>query len=175
MPLCLPRMRWLAVLAAVAPALLAREARAAGTLRAPDAHPHYQVELDFHLALDAFDPPGVGEATGAGPGIRSTWVVADGGFIRSANDSVGVGVGFDWLAFTGSGSSFYIPIVMQWNFWLSHRWSMFVEPGIGIFFGEAQGAAPTGSVGGRVLLGDGLAVTFRAGYPGATVGFSSLL
>ena len=60
-----------------------------------------------------------------GVGFRGTLELVDNGFISSINNSVGLGFGVDWTK-----KRTWIPIVMQWNFWLSRNWSVFGEPGV---------------------------------------------
>jgi hypothetical protein len=77
----------------------------------------------------------------------------------------------------GSSNYLYVPVVMQWNFWLHQRWSVFGEPGL-VFShhnGDNLGLEPDLSVGGRFLLTNGVTLTLRVGYPVVTFGASFLL
>jgi hypothetical protein len=84
---------------------------------------------------------------------------------------VGIGFGLDV-----SPSKVYLPVVMQWNFWLSRKWSVFGEPGPTLRLDKGK-AKPDGSlyVGGRYLFTDDIALTLRVGYPAPSVGVSFLL
>ncbi len=72
-------------------------------------------------------PSTTARATSA-PGSGGTIILLDNGFVKTINNSVGIGFGGDIFFRHGT---FFIPVVMQWNFWLSTHWSVFAEPGIG--------------------------------------------
>src|SRR5690606_19347209 len=86
--------------------------------------------------------------TGFGPGFRGTIVIVDNGFIGKINNSVGIGFGLDWLVFGDDHChgprrnpdfchdhhQVITPVVLQWNFWLHERWSVFGEPGFALVF-----------------------------------------
>ena len=142
--------------------LAAGAARAQSTIKSPGQHPHYSFEAEPHVLVGLLDPPGFGAGTGLGVGFRGTFNVAPEGFLPKLNDSVGIGVGLDYLRYDGwqgrrggcerfvsapSGapvcvettgnlsraSYFYVPAVMQWSFWLHRRWSVFGEPGVALY------------------------------------------
>ncbi|MCC6648116.1 MAG: hypothetical protein IT374_21420 [Polyangiaceae bacterium] len=156
-------------------------ARADGSvIGRPGAHPGYVLDLEPHLLLGTDD--GVGGDNGYwGPGVRGTLILVDNGFVKSINNSVGLGVGLDYLDYK-HGSAFYVPVVMQWNFFLSSGWSVFGEPGIGFFLGDGgvrrrhddRVLDPNLAIGGRYLFSDKLALTMRIGWPAASVGVSFL-
>jgi hypothetical protein len=177
--------------------------------------PSYGVELEPHLTLGWIEPPGIGTGQGIGLGGRGTFEIVGEGFIKPLNDSIGVGVGLDWIHYSGDELSstgectervpgqnggtvcvavddfsydtstdyLWIPIVMQWNFWLHRRWSVFGEPGVAIRFDDMDQIAFSPFVfwaGGRFHITSDMAVTLRAGIPFVvtpyvTVGFSFLL
>jgi hypothetical protein len=68
----------------------------------------------------------------------------------------------------------FIPVVLQWNFWLSRRWSLLVEPGLDLYYLEHHGfsAGPAVYLGGRFLITDRIALVLRAGYPTFSLGAS---
>jgi hypothetical protein len=178
-------------------------------IREPGNHPRYSVEFEPHLALGLTDPPGEGRGDGIGPGLRLGIALTHDGFLPKLNDSVALGVGVDWLFYDGddqvrarcgrfveapndtnvcvelgnrAGSSNYLffPAVMQWNFWLHRRASVFAEPGLGLHFarfGEDSdlGASPVIGLGGRFHFIDAVALTLRLGYPTSSLGVSLLL
>jgi hypothetical protein len=166
--------RWLRSLALLAVAVqsfgapcLARGEEHA-IIRNPGDHPHYVFEAEPH-GLVGFAGPF--DSTGnVGLGFRGTFHVAN-GFVPSINDSVGVGVGID---FAGNGHVL-VPIVMQWNFWLSTHWSVFAEPGIGIGSGARAEAVPLLFAGGRYHFTERIALTMRLGYPMFAIGVSFFL
>src|SRR5262245_13041529 len=81
-------------------ALLAtRTARAQSTIHAPGYHPHYVFEAEPHMLLGLARP--FDHAGEVGAGFRGTVILMSPGFVRSINDSVGIGFGAD----AGLGSS----------------------------------------------------------------------
>jgi hypothetical protein len=178
-------------------------------IKRPGDHPTYSVEIEPHLAL-AFFVPTAG-SSGVGLGGRFTIPIVKNGFISSINNSVGIGFGVDWISYNGcyrgrwanpyycnDYSAIYIPVVMQWNFFLSTHWSVFGEPGLAIVhngYGSCEnyyidargtriaydcGAAPgrfgidpiVVFFGGRYHFSETVALTMRIGWPYASVGVS---
>lgn len=133
-----------------------------------------------------------------GPGFRGTIVLVDNGFISSINNSVGLGFGLDWLFFDDdhchgnpnnrrchSHNNVVLPLVMQWNFWLHRKWSVFGEPGIAFIFHEDHDDFHdtdldvdlfTIYAGGRFHFNDTTTLTLRFGFPtNLSIGVSFLL
>ncbi len=157
-------------------------ATAAGTAQAdesiiknPGDHPNYVFEAEPH-GLVGFGGPfrkGRGEL---GAGFRGTVVIVDNGFVKSINNSVGITFGLD--AFFSDRTTFFIPVGMQWNFWLTTHWSVFGEPGIGFAANQDKGRDllhPILMVGGRYHFNDKVSLTLRLGYPAISVGASFFL
>jgi hypothetical protein len=71
----------------------------------------------------------------------------------------------------------YLPMVMQWNFWLTPRWSVFGEPGLAVYFllDHSASVVPSGYIGGRFRFANGLTLTGRIGYPSLSVGVSFMM
>lgn len=183
----------------------ARTAYAQSTIKQPDNHPHYAFELEPHLVVTPFDAPDFPADGGYGLGVRGTIPILQNGFIPKLNNSVGIGFGVDWVHYDlqpyrggcarfaptanhvpvcvdagGSGSSanyLYIPVVMQWNFWLHPRWSVFGEPGLAFSHhsGGGLGLSPDFAAGGRFHVTEAIGLTLRLGYPATTLGVSFLL
>lgn len=183
---------------------VALPAAAQSTIKTPGARPDTTVELEPHLVLGAFDPPGPGPGSdgGFGAGLRASFEVLREGFIGKINDSVAIGVGLDVLEYDGnargacdrwigglndtricaevSGSGdqvyFLVPVVMQWNFWLARRWSVFGEPGLMLHYRESDlGISPMVLyAGGRFHFTDTITLTARVGYPTFSLGVSFL-
>lgn len=200
------RARMLACVA-VALACLAFGLRASAqsTIRDSSEHPHYHFEAEPHLALGLLDPPGFGGGTGLGFGVRGTIQLLDQGFIPKLNDTVGIGFGLDYLRYDGwqgprgaceqfaPGPSgvpvcvrtsrldhldyFYVPVVMQWSFWLHRQWSVFGEPGVGLHVedGHLEFDPFVFFAGGRFHITDRVTLTLRVGYPTFSFGASFLL
>jgi hypothetical protein len=170
----MPHARPLVLAAASTLALLlatvSASAQEHSIIRAPGDHPHYVFEAEPHLVLGfggPFHDRGDGEV---GIGFRGTFHIAD-GFVKSINDSVGVGVGID---FDGNGDA-VVPVVLQWNFWLSTHWSVFGEPGLSFGSGPRNEVEPALFLGGRYNFNDRIALTMRVGYPDFAIGCSFFL
>lgn len=182
-------------------------AAAQSIIKQPGNHPNYSVELEPH-GLVGFDPPGPARDNGLGLGARATFVVLDNGFISKINNSIGIGVGLDWLHYDDDNDDweywcrrrdcgwdrgyydeydvdyFIVPVVMQWNFWLHRKWSVFGEVGGALAFVEADDWYDDDDVelfpflffgGGRFHFSDTAALTMRVGYPYFSLGVSFLL
>jgi hypothetical protein len=81
---------------------------------------------------------------------------------------------------TGSGGVYnyvFLPVVMQWNFWFTQRFSAFGEPGLNVYYLGRHGlsASPAVYVGGRVRLADRITLTGRLGYPTVAFGVSFMM
>jgi hypothetical protein len=185
----------------------AADAAAQSTIRTPGDRRPYTIEAEPHLALGLFGPPGDGSGGGWGAGGRASFEIVRNGFIESINNSVSIGVGADFLHYDGSGyvgpgrctrfasapggaavcvevsqtggpsNYLFLPAVLQWNFWLAPKWSVFGEPGIAIyvFDYDSAGVVPTLYLGGRFHFSDKVTLTLRVGYPTFSLGVSFLL
>jgi len=167
----------------------ANPARADDTIRQPGEHFNYYAEIEPHLAF-AWDDwtGGLGGDPGYGIGARFSFPILKNGFIPNINNSVAIGVGVDFLHFgcgvQGVGctlNSLSFPVVLQWNFYVSHQWSVFGEPGLFLyhqFFSSGAAcpgpACPSVSqtsvlpalyVGARYPFNDRISLTMRIGYP----------
>jgi hypothetical protein len=194
-------MRWLWSLLLVVILGLgsARDAKAVSIIKSPGDHPDYHVELEPHVLLGWAHLYG---DSGLGLGGRFTIPIVDNGFVKTINDSVGITFGFDWLRYGGCyyrvhgveygcGASYFVfPVAMQWNFWLTEKWSVFGEPGIYIYHGvfddycnglagcgypTRTGVEPAIYLGGRFHFNDSVSLTMRIGYPTLSVGVSFFL
>jgi len=135
------------------------------TIKLPGAHPDYVFEAEPHALVAPFDDfrPGVG--------FRGTLELVDNGFVSSINNTVGIGFGADWTR-----HHFRVPVVMQWNFWLSRNWSVFGEPGGLIDFTDDRTRVhPAFYAGGRFHFNDRISLTLRVGHPVSSVGVSFFL
>jgi hypothetical protein len=182
---------------------------AQSTIKSHGARPSYGVELEPHILLSPYYPPGPGDSDGLGLGARATFEILSGGFIPKINDSVGIGVGLDWVHHGvedraprgectrfvsapnpdvpvcvevdgdayGSRNYLYVPVVLQWNFWLHRQWSVFGEPGIALRYrSDDFGFNPLVLyLGGRFHFTENLTLTMRIGYPTFSAGVSFLL
>ncbi|MDP9149426.1 MAG: hypothetical protein M3O36_05740 [Myxococcota bacterium] len=139
------------------------------TIRSTYQHPSYVFDAEPHFLFGYAGPFDADHSAAAG--FRGTFNILDHGFVQSINDSVGLGVGVDFAG----GRHLIVPVVLQWNFWLSPHWSVFGEPGVAWESGGPNDVLPIVMGGGRFNFNDSLALTLRAGYPGLSVGLSILL
>ena len=77
----------------------------------------------------------------------------------------------------GTYNYFFVPVVMQWNFWLTQRWSVFGEPGVDFYYLDNHGLSwsPALYVGGRFQIADRITLTARLGYPTFAFGVSFMM
>jgi hypothetical protein len=77
----------------------------------------------------------------------------------------------------GPSNYWFVPVVLQWNFWLTRQWSVFAEPGLSLYGSDDArfGATPALFLGGRFRFSRATTLTFRLGYPTVTIGVSFLL
>jgi hypothetical protein len=134
-------------------------------------HPRYVFEAEPHVDFGFGYPFDVNNNVGLG--FRGTFHITD-GFVKGINDSIGVGVGIDFAP-AGPGY-FFVPIVMQWNFFLSTHFSVFGEPGLGFTNAPRSVVDPfIFYAGGRFHITDHIALTLRVGYPDVSFGVSFFL
>lgn len=147
----------------------ARTARAEDMIiKRPGDHPQYLFEAEPH-GLIGFGGPFKERGHGhLGVGFRGTFVIVPNGFVKTINNSVGITFGADMFF---DEQRLFIPVAMQWNFWLSTHWSVFGEPGVG-FTTKGDVLHPILMAGGRFHFSDTVALTMRAGYPSISVGVS---
>jgi hypothetical protein len=81
----------------------------------------------------------------------------------------------------GPSNYLYLPGAMQWNFWLSDKFSVFGEPGLAFYYEKARfessgtvGAVPLVAVGGRWHFLRLATLTLRLGYPTMSLGVSMI-
>jgi hypothetical protein len=170
---------------------VAPPARADDTIKRPGDHPAYSVEAEPHLVLGWDD---VYASDGFGVGGRFSIPIVDNGFVPSINNSVAIGFGLDLLHYDScwynadcSANYIHIPVVMQWNFYVSQHWSVFGEPGLVIFHGffddcpfqngcpgrpRETSVEPALYLGGRYHFSDRMSLTMRIGFPSISVGIS---
>jgi hypothetical protein len=169
---------------------LCAPARGDDTIKHPGDHPAYNFEAEPHLLLGWDD---VYASDGFGVGARFSIPIVDNGFVPQINNSVAIGFGLDLLHYDGcwfngncSANYIHIPVVMQWNFYVAARWSVFGEPGLVIFHGfiddctlnncpgrpRETSVEPAIYLGGRYHFNDRMALTMRVGFPSISIGLS---
>ena len=168
-------------------------ARAADeTIKHVGEHPAYSFEVEPQVLLSWDDIYG---DVGFGAGVRFAIPIVDNGFIPNINNSVAIGFGIDFLHYDGcwwggncSANYIHVPVVLQWNFYVAQRWSVFGEPGLFFFHGFLSGCPNDGPhcpgeprvtsvdpafyVGARYYINDKMTVTMRVGFPSFSVGLS---
>jgi hypothetical protein len=188
-----PRRHHLVLAASLSllPLSFAVPASADDTIKHPGDHPSYSVEIEPHVLL-GWDNVYAGSAFGIGG--RFTIPIVQNGFVPTINNSVGIGFGLDVMFYEncyyrGPCSATYLdfPVVMQWNFFVAKRWSVFGEPGLFIYHGflpdcpngvacpQVTGIEPALFLGGRYHLSDSTSLTMRIGFPSFSFGFSFFL
>ncbi len=158
-------------------------------------HPFYGAELEGHFAVAGLDRFGPGLGFGARVGIP----IAQNTPISSIDDDITLGLGLDWVRYAAykpvdgrtslTVQAFYVPVYLQWNFWVGSRVSIFLEPALvyrfatysagcpvptGFSCEDTTRVLPTGSVGIRFRTVDKVALTIRVGWPMVTIGASWL-
>ncbi len=168
-----PRARLLTLLSLLFGVVAPKHAWAdRSTIKFPNLHPSYAFEAEPHVF---FTPRVRGAAPdGLGAGFRGTFSLVENGFVKTINNSVGLGVGVDTNL--AQDRSLWFPIAMQWNFWFTERWSLFGEAGGTLLIGPDEFSPHPGiAVGGRYLFSRTLALTLRGGLPSIGVGLSFFL
>lgn len=197
-------------LACVVFGLLSLPAIASAQIKQPGAHPNYPVEIEPHLVVQWNDYAPCTN-TGFGPGIRATIPFLDNGPIPKINNNMGIGFGLDW-AHAGLRNNCYgfapgsydgystdiisVPVVVQWNFFLLPKLSVFGEAGLVIqhyrwdyafdrgpgcngpycrYSNNTTDVDASFSAGGRFMFNDSVGFLLRLGYPYLSAGVSILL
>ncbi len=176
----------------------------------PGNHINYSAEIEPHLVFQWQDDFWCGDE-GIGLGLRASIPVMDDGPVPKINNSLAIGFGLDWAHFGDEcrpgwrggpgyydyeGNAFWVPIVVQWNFYFSDVISAFPELGLGIehsvwswgdgFCGPGAPADcdydesdtdvhPVFWLGVRFHLSDSVALTLRLGTPSLLLGASFFL
>src|SRR6185436_12793255 len=140
--------------------------------------PHLDI-LPWHRSYGGARYNGFGSFE-VGGGFRASIELADPAFIPKLNNTVAISFGVD---FTNNNCrsgcphsfSFWSPVALQWNFFLTDKWSVFGEAGAVLhsygFFADVFGDFSL-AAGGRFHFTDNIALTMRLGYPFTSVGVS---
>lgn len=188
-------------------------AHAQAIIRQPGNHPNYTLEIEPHLAFQWTQHYGSGD--GIGPGVRVNVPFFHNGPIQKINNNMGMTFGLD-ITFSDGGPSwcygryrrdlwingedcsvteFWLPVAMQWNFFLTKVISVFGEPGFAIAHrrwdlevlcdGDPDSRCGYDYndtdlefvlwAGGRFMFSDTIGATVRIGYPMITAGVNFLL
>jgi hypothetical protein len=158
-------------------------------LREPTAYPF---EFEPHLTFGAENVYG---NSGFGAGARIGIPVAV-GHLGRAPQNLAITFGGDLVHYDNcyygaycSANYLMVPAALQWNIGVARPVSLFLEGGAFLYNGWFDhcapgdagcsapsdfGVLPTVAIGGRIHLGDNVALTLRVGYPTTTLGVSFL-
>jgi hypothetical protein len=190
-----------------------RVAEARSVIKQPGNHPDYSVEIEPHFVFQWANR--FGDDDGFGPGVRVNIPFLDNGPIKTINNNMAIGVGLDitfgdndcrwwwnrherdeWLDHEDcSVTEVWLPVTLQWNFFLTDVISVFGEPGFAIshrrwdwdwYCERGSGAlcdyddSDTGLDfvfwgGARFMFSDTIGATVRIGSPYVSVGVNFLL
>jgi hypothetical protein len=147
----------------------------------------YPIEIEPHFSFGAEDVYG---AAGFGGGLRIGIPFAH-GHLGRIPDNVAISFGGDIVhyddCYSGgncNGNYLMFPVAAQWNIGFARSFSFLVEGGAYVYKGwydtcgpgcagpSDVGILPTIAAGGRVHLGNNVALLFRIGYPMSTLGIS---
>ncbi len=169
-------------------------------------------ELEPHLIVEWSDYAPCTNS-GFGPGFRAAIPFLDNGPVPKINNNMAIGFGLDWAhssinsrcgayyngtTFVGNGFTadvWSLPVVVQWNFFLLPKISVFGEGGLVLQHrrfdngsagptcvnGFCSGTGSDNSVdasfslGGRFLVSESIGFLVRLGYPYFSAGVSILL
>lgn len=168
------------------------------TIKQPGNHPNYGFEAEPHALIGVFNLPGQGEGSAFGVGFRGSIVIVDNGFVKKINNNVAISFGIDWIHYDWCGRNrgnngcdlaadndidlVWLPVTMQWNFWLSENWSVFGEPGLAFrindhdHYNDDLDLGLAIYAGGRFHFNDDVALAIRLGAPtGLALGVSFFL
>jgi hypothetical protein len=201
------------VLAALLPLAFSSVANAQNIVKQPGNHAQYTVEIEPHLAFQWAGR--LGSDDGFGPGARFNIPFMHNGPIPKINNNMGITFGLD-ITFSDGGAGWcrnglprdqwyndsdcnvteiWLPVAMQWNFFLTKVISVFGEPGFAIahrrwdyewYCDGANNPRCDGDEsdtdlefvlwgGGRFMFSDSIGATVRIGYPMVTAGVNFLL
>ncbi|MFO7180022.1 MAG: hypothetical protein DIU78_015095 [Pseudomonadota bacterium] len=170
-------------------------------IRRPGAHPQYSAEIEPHLLIQ-HERNWWADDEGIGPGLRVTIPFMHNGPIPQINNNMGIGFGIDWAHHSDCSYRFpdgecdvnfiWIPVVVQWNFYLTPVISVFGEPGVALMYrtwdfdvgpcpindcdrSDLDPFEPVFFAGGRFLFSDSVGMVVRLGFPYVSLGATFLL
>jgi hypothetical protein len=177
-------------------------------IKRPGAHARYSLELDPHLVIQHANGPFLDDE-GIGVGLRASIPLMHNGPVTQINNNIAISFGGD-IAFFGDdrgcrsventalgdecdGTSLWLPIMFQWNFYFTKIVGAFGEIGPAVSYwtqdwvDDCNGTPceRTASdldlfdfsvfVGGRFMFGERVGMTVRLGWPYVSVGATFLL
>ena len=176
-------------------------------IKQPGAHLNYAAELEPQGVFQWDGPSGFDD--GLGVGFRAAIPLFHNGPIDKINNNMAIGFGFHWAFFEDDCNDTYedgvivlgsdceandlwLPVVLQWNFYVTKNIAVFGEPGLAIRHTRVSidncpdeyvdcDSSDTDFepfvlyVGAKFFVSDAIAVTVRLGYPTLSVGASFFL
>jgi len=150
-------------------------------IKSPSQHPDYRAELEPHANIILYRFRGYGGGRyrtfgdpELGGGFRASIELGDPLFIPKINNTIAITFGLDVtqcrFCSYRENYSIWSPVALQWNFFLTRRWSVFAEFG-GIlrsvgFYRDVY-LDPAIWIGGRYHFNDSVALTMRGGLAGS--------
>jgi hypothetical protein len=148
------------------------------TIRTPGDHPNYHVDIEPHGVLGGgFFGSGF---FGIGGGLRVSIPLCKNCFVSKINDNVAISFGADIAVYPFADRAspwfLFLPVALQWNFFVARQWSVGAEPGVTPWFDVADNGYcggrnncwfiwPALSVVARYHFNEKVALTMRAGFP----------
>jgi hypothetical protein len=155
-------------------------------IKQPNDHPTYRAELEPHANFILYRYRSYGRGgryrnfgdAEFGGGFRASIELADPAFIPRLNNTIAISFGLDLTNCRFcryDRYSIWSPVALQWNFFLTKKWSVFAEIG-GIIRSEGfyrdYWLDPAIWLGTRLHFNDKVALTARLGVPWISVGVS---
>jgi hypothetical protein len=182
------------LLLAIAAAWAGATVPASAQINVPGRHPHYVAELEPHLVWQ-WTGDERAHNDGIGMGFRASIPLLQDGPVSTINNSLAISFGLDWAHFPEcydyggcSEDDFWVPVVAQWNFYITEVISLFPEFGLGFrnaiidyddgpcrgnnCRGSALEVHPVLWFGARFRLANAIALTLRLGTPSLQLGVS---
>ncbi len=179
-------------------------------IKNPGDHPETAFELEPHLILAWDDPAWANE--GLGLGVRAGIPLMHQGPIKTINNNMAIGFGLDYVNYDCetrwwwrgprervwrdgwdhdcSAHALVLPVVLQWNFYITDVITVFGEPGLAIrhawlsaewdcnepalceFDDRDLDLLPVFEGGAKFMFSERIGFTARIGYPHLTAGVS---
>jgi hypothetical protein len=195
-------------------AVLSFPALAQAQIKQPGAHYKYSVELEPHFVFQWAGGYRYFGDEGIGAGLRASIPFIDNGPIDRINNSMGITFGLDYIHhdfdddycflygpnfnicndYDYAANAFWLPVAMQWNFFVHPRINVFGEVGLAIEHVRLSIVQPCPGGPGlcefddsdtdiefvfypgvRFMVADSVGITLRVGFPHLTAGVSFLL
>lgn len=204
-------LRFVLCCAVLATLFFPAASQAQAIIKQPGNHANYTLEIEPHLAFQWASRFGSGDGFGGGARVNIPFM--HNGPIPSINNNMGISFGLD-ITFGDGGPGWcynrydrnlwrddcsvtevWLPVAMQWNFYLTKVISVFGEPGFaiahrrwdydwycngntGAYCDQHRSDTDLEFIfagGGRFMFSDKIGATVRIGFPMITAGINFLL